>query len=152
MNTFGQLALATGMCALWASGQALGDEMKLSACLHDGTTIGGVASCGKVWKLAAGHADLKPSGKLTFQVKGLVLDDTSTGDANGTADGVDAVAPAVVCGDKVAAQGKPVKLSKNGNAKGSAKLKVPSDCASPVVILRERYEGKIGGWLAATGR
>jgi hypothetical protein len=151
MNTFGQLALATGICALWAASQALGDEMKLSACLHTGTTIGGVASCGKVWKLASGQADVK-SGKLKFQVKGLVLDDTSTGDANGTADGVDAVAPAVVCGDKVAAQGKPVKLSKNGNAKGSAKLKVPSDCANPVVILRERYEGKIGGWLAATGQ
>ena len=152
MSKFKQLALGAGMCALWAGGQVLAAEMKLSACLHNGVTIGGVSSCGKVWKLASGHAQLKPSGKVKFQVKGLVLDDASTGDANGTADGVDAVAPAVVCGDKVAAQGKPVKLSKSGNAKGSAKLKVPSDCATPVVILRERYEGNIGGWLAATGQ
>ena len=152
MKKFKQLALGAGMFALWASGQVLADEMKLSACLHNGITIGPVTSCGKVWKLASGHAELKPAGKLSFQVKGMVLDDASTGAANGTADGVDAVAPAVVCGNKVAAQGKPVKLSKSGNAKGSAKLKVPSNCASPVVILRARYEGKIGGWLAATGQ
>lgn len=152
MKKLKQLALGAGMCALWASGQVLADEMKLSACLHNGVTIGGVGSCGKVWKLASGHATLKPGGKLSFQVKGLVLDDASTGQFNGTADGVDAVAPAVVCGGKVAAQGKPVKLSKSGSAKGSVKLKVPASCAAPVVILRERYEGKIGGWLAATGQ
>jgi len=140
------------MCALLASGQILADEMKLSACLHNGVSIGGVASCGKVWKLTSGHSELKRGGKLNFEAKGLVLNDASTGDSNGTADGVDAVAPAVVCGNKVVAQGKPVKLSKSGNAKGSAKLKVPSDCANPVVILRERYEGKIGGWLAASGQ
>jgi len=152
MKKLTPLALGAAICALGASGQLLADDMKLSACLHNGTTIGGVASCGKVWKLASGHAEVKSSGKLKFKVKGLVLDDASTGDANGTADGVDAVAPAVVCGDKVAAQGKPVKLSKSGNAKGSAKLAIPSGCTAPVVILRERYEGKIGGWLAATGQ
>ena len=38
------------------------------------------------------------------------------------------------------------------DAKIHAKVSVPSDCESPVVALRERYEGKIGGWLAATGR
>ena len=27
---------------------------------------------------------------------------------------------------------------------------VPSDCAKLVIVLRERYEGKIGGRLAAT--
>jgi len=152
MRKVNQLVLGAGICALWASGHVSADEMKLSACLHNGVTIGGVASCGKVWKLESGYAELKPSGKLKFKVKRLVLNDTSTGDANGTADGVDAVAPAVVCGDKVAAQGKPIKLSKKGNAHGSAKLKVPSDCANPVVILRERYQGNIGGWLAATGQ
>jgi len=152
VSKINQLVLGAGMCVLWASSGASADEMKLTACLHNGVTIGGVASCGKVWKLASGYAELKPSGKLKFKVKGLVLDDTSTGNANGTPDGVDAVAPAVVCGDKVAAQGKPVTLSKKGNAHGSVKLKVPSDCANPVVILRERYEGNIGGWLAATGQ
>jgi len=152
MSKLKHLLLGASMCALGTSGLVAADDMKLSACLHNGVTIGGVASCGKVWKLASGSAQLKSSGKLSFKVKGLVLYDASTGDANGTADGVDAVIPAVVCGDQVCAQGKPVKLSKSGNAKGHAKLKIPSGCSAPVVILRERYEGKVGGWLAATGQ
>jgi hypothetical protein len=109
-------------------------------------------SCGKVWKLASGEAELEKDGELEVEVKGLVLNDASTGNANGTPDGVDGVAAAVVCGGKVAAQTDVVPLSKEGKAKVKAKVSVPSDCANPVIVLRERYEGKIGGWLAATGR
>jgi hypothetical protein len=29
---------------------------------------------------------------------------------------------------------------------------VPADCTKPIIALRERYQGKIGGWLAATGK
>jgi hypothetical protein len=53
-------------------------------------------------------------------------------------------------GGKVAAQSEPVLLSKEGNAMINAKLAMPQTCASPMVLVRERYEGKIGGWLAAT--
>jgi len=112
--------------------------------------IGDVPSCGKVWKLASGTAELKKDGALTAEVKGLVLNDASTGEFNGTADGVDGVAAAVLCGGKVAAQTDVVPLSKDGNAKISTKVTVPADCAAPVIVLRERYEGKIGGWLAAS--
>ena len=115
------------------------------------TAIGDVPSCGKVWKLASGSAELKKDGDLQAEVKGLVLNDASTGDSNGTADGVDGVAAAVVCGGKVTAQTDVVALSKTGDATVKAKVSVPSDCAKPVIVLRERYEGKIGGWLAATG-
>jgi hypothetical protein len=59
---------------------------------------------------------------------------------------------AVLCEGKVAAQTDAVPLSKTGDAKVKAKVTVPSDCANPVIVLRERYEGKVGGWLAATGR
>jgi hypothetical protein len=126
-------------------------KSKLIACPTK-VAIGDVPSCGKVWKLASGSAELKKDGELEAEVKGLVLNDTSTGDANGTADGVDGVAAAVVCGGKVAAQTDVVPLSKDGEAKVKAKVSVPGDCAKPVIVLRERYEGKIGGWLAATGR
>jgi len=112
--------------------------------------IGDVPSCGKVWKLASGTAELKKDGALTAEVKGLVLNDASTGDSNGTADGVDGVAAAVLCGGKVAAQTDVAPLSKDGNAKINTKVTVPADCAMPVIVLRERYEGKIGGWLAAS--
>ncbi len=43
-----------------------------------------------------------------------------------------------------------VPLSKTGDATVNAKVSVPGDCVKPVIVLRERYEGKIGGWLAAT--
>jgi hypothetical protein len=129
-------------------------EAPLVACLSNGTAIGGVNSCGKIWKLRSGKAELK-KGKLEFEVKGLVLNDTTVGQYNGTPDGVDAVAAAVIChgpaGATVAAQLDPVPLSKEGNAKAEGKVSLPNGCVGPVVVLRERYEGKIGGWLAGTG-
>ena len=127
-------------------------EAKLAACPATNTAIGDVPSCGKVWKLASGEAELERDGDLEVEVKGLVLNDASTGSSNGTPDGVDGVAAAVVCGGKVVAQTDVVPLSKTGDAKVKAKVAVPSDCANPVIVLRERYEGKIGGWLAATHR
>ena len=130
-------------------------EARLVACPANKTAIGDVGSCGKVWKLHSGKAELSKSGKLEVKVKGLVLNDTSVGDANGTPDGVDAVAAAVICngpnGAAVAAQTDPVPLSKAGDAKVEAKVSLPNGCIGPVIVLRERYEGKIGGWLAATG-
>ena len=130
-------------------------EGKLVACPANGTAIGDVKSCGKIWKLASGEAELKSDGRLEVEVKGLVLNDTSVGEFNGTPDGVDAVAAAVICsgpaGAAVAAQTAAVPLSKSGNAKIKATVSLPSGCIAPVIVLRERYEGKIGGWLAATG-
>jgi hypothetical protein len=129
-------------------------EAPLVACLSNGTAIGGVNSCGKIWKLKSGKAELE-HGKLEVEVKGLVLNDASVGQYNGTPDGVDAVAAAVIChgpsGASVAAQLDPVPLSKEGNAKVKGKVSLPAGCVGPVVVLRERYEGKIGGWLAGTG-
>jgi hypothetical protein len=131
-------------------------EARLVACPANKTAIGDVGSCGKIWKLHSGKAELSKSGKLEVKVKGLVLNDTSVGDANGTPDGVDAVAAAVICsgpnGAAVAAQTEPVPLSKAGDAKIEAKVSLPNGCVGPVIVLRERYEGKIGGWLAATGQ
>ena len=129
-------------------------EAPLVACLSNGTAIGGVNSCGKIWKLKSGKAELK-KGKLEVEVKGLVLNDASVGQYNGSPDGVDAVAAAVIChgpsGASVVAQLDPVPLSKEGNAKAEGKVSLPNGCVGPVVVLRERYEGKIGGWLAGTG-
>ena len=136
----------------------MGEDVKatnLIPCPATGAAIGDVPSCGKVWKLTSGTAGLTPSGDLTAEVKGLVLNDASTGAANGTPDGVDGVAAAVVCSDvtgrKVGAQTDVVELSKDGHAFVNANVSVPADCTKPVIVLRERYQGKIGGWLATTG-
>jgi hypothetical protein len=130
-------------------------DAKLAACPSNKTMIGDVGSCGKIWKLKSGEARLSKDGKLKVEVKGLVLNDTTVGKYNGTPDGVDAVAAAVIChgpgGAAVAAQTEPVPLSEKGDAKVEATVSLPGGCIGPIVILRERYEGKIGGWLAATG-
>jgi hypothetical protein len=145
---------ALALCGLAQVALAEEFEAPLVACLSNGTAIGGVNSCGKIWKLKSGKAELK-KGKLEVKVNGLVLNDASVGQYNGTPDGVDAVAAAVIChgpsGATVVAQLDPVPLSKSGDAKAEGKVSLPNGCVGPVVVLRERYEGKIGGWLAGTG-
>jgi hypothetical protein len=148
-------ALAAGFTL--PSGAAVADdelEARMVACPTK-VAIGDVPSCGKVWKLRSGEVELEADGSVEAKVKGLVLDDPSTGEFNGTPDGVDAVALAVLCagpdGHKVAAQTEPVPLSKKGDAQIRAKLSLPARCIAPIVVVRERYEGKIGGWLAAIG-
>ena len=154
---FAMLAIASLIgCA--ETRKLMGEDVKktnLVACPATKTAIGDVPSCGKVWKIASGYGQLSPEGDLEVEVKGLVLNDASTGDSNGTPDGVDGVAAAVVCHGisafKVGAQTDVVPLSKTGDATIKSKVSVPADCTKPVIVVRERYEGKIGGWLAATG-
>ena len=159
MSKLGNASLSTLLVGLVVTAQPVraADLLNspLTACPSDKTTIGGVNACGKVWKLGQGQATLDQNGKLTVNVNGLVLNDASVGHSNGTPDGVDAVAVAVVCGGKngtLAAQAQPAPLSKDGNAQIATNLAIPRTCAEPIVLLRERYEGKIGGWLATTAK
>lgn len=127
-------------------------KAKLRPCVKDGITFGEIGSCGKVWKLGSGDAKLEADGKLKVEVKGLVLNDESTGDFNGTPDGVTDVVATVICGGKIAGAAERVPLSNpKGEAKVEAKLAIPANCEKPVVVLREIWEGKIGGWLAGAG-
>lgn len=143
-------------CVLAATTLAIpavaGDVVKvqLRAC-PTGTAIGDVNSCGKIWKLGSGDASLDAGGKLKASVKGLVLNDTSVGEFNGTPDGVTHVVGAVLCSGAVAVQTDWVPLAKNGDAKIDAQLKMPASCIDPTILLREVYEGKVGGWLAGPG-
>lgn len=147
-----RLSLAMGLCMAVMSVAVEAKEVvkgKLGAC-PTGSAIGDVPSCGKIWKLKSGKGSVSAKGSLNITLTGLVLNDPSVGEFNGTPDGVGNVVGAVVCGGTVAAQTKWVALAKNGNAKIKAKLKLPSSCASPVIVVREVWEGKVGGWLAAT--
>jgi hypothetical protein len=146
-----QTTLLLGLIAISNNPARAADE-SLTACPSDKTVIGGVNACGKVWKLNSGDAALSPDGKLVVDLHGLVLNDASVGQFNGTPDGVDAVAVAIVCGGTVGAQTEPVALSKTGDAHVATTVTVPKSCTSPTILVRERYEGKIGGWLAASGR
>jgi hypothetical protein len=144
--------LLAAIVGLPGAANAVDISTQLKPCSAEKKSIGDVSSCGKNWKIASSQAKVAADGGVTVEVKGLVLDDVSVGDANGTADGVDAIFVAVLCGGKLAAQADSVPLSKQGDATFAGKLSVPTDCASPVVLVRERYEGKIGGWLAASGQ
>lgn len=160
MSRVVRLALSSTVLASMAcaTGAARADdeviEGKLRACVSDGTAIGGVSACGKRWKLKSGEIDLDRDGDLEVEIKGLVLDDPSTGDSNGTADGVTHVVASLVCGGsggKVVAETDRYPLSKSGSAEFETKLKLPAECKAPVVLIREVWEGKVGGWLAVTG-
>jgi hypothetical protein len=153
------ITMLSGVVALLAfvgtSTDALSADIvnsQLKACLAVKKAVGDVNSCGKKWKIGSSQVQVGADGAVNVVLKGLVLDDISVGDANGSPDGVDAIAVAVLCGGKVIAQADPVTLNKQGDATFTGKLSVPTDCASPVVVVRERYEGKIGGWLAGTAQ
>ena len=129
-----------------------GDVIKteLRAC-PTGVKIGEVNSCGKVWKIGKGEAMLNSNGQFSFETRGLVLNDASTGEFNGTANGVTHVVGTVLCNGAITAETERVPLSKDGNAKYSGKLGLPASCIAPSLVLREVWEGKVGGWLAADG-
>jgi hypothetical protein len=152
----GQVALLAGFALGIHHAHAEQPMLKAAmiACPSDKTVIGGVNACGKVWTLSTGEAELSADGMLHVMLHGLVLNDASVGKFNGSPDGVDAVAATLICGGSnaaVAAQAEPVPLSPKGDAQIEVKLTMPQHCFAPVVVVRERYEGKIGGWLAATG-
>ena len=160
MNHFkavGCAALVSGFTLIAQSADADDALLKapLVACAPDKTVIGGVNACGKIWKIGSGEVTLNADGKLTVNIRGLVLNDPSVGKYDGSPDGVDMVAVAVVCRGRrglVVAQTEPAALSRNGDVRISTTVSVPETCASPIVLIRERYEGKIGGWLAATSK
>lgn len=91
--------LLASAIVLGTIGAAQADEIlkaKLRPCVKDGTSFGDVGSCGKVWKLGSGEAKLEADGKIKVEVKGLVLNDASTGESNGTPDGVTDVVATVI--------------------------------------------------------
>ncbi|MFO1319580.1 MAG: hypothetical protein U1F52_08195 [Burkholderiales bacterium] len=152
-------ASAIVVALVCTSGAARADheliEGKLSACRSDGTVIGQVNACGKRWRLQSGEVEVELDGDLEVEIKGLVLDDPSTGESNGTADGVTQIVVSLVCGDAtgtVAVESGRFALGKSGNAEFKTKWKLPAECAAPVVLIREVREGRVGGWLAVTGR
>jgi len=157
MRMYNKLILATALALAFAGPAAADDEIlegKLRACPSDGTSIGGVNSCGKIWKLKSGEVELGRNGDIEVELRGLVLNDATTGEFNGTADGVTQVVVSLVCGGSkasVVAESDRFPLSKDGRADIETKLRLPAQCIAPIVLVREIWDGKVGGWLAATG-
>lgn len=146
-------ACATALATFLTSHAVNAEELiraKLRAC-PTGTAIGKEGSCGKIWKLESGEARIDSNGRLHMKVVGLVLNDASTGQYNGTADGVTHVVGALLCAGRVAVQTNWSPLSNHGKAQIDVKLDIPQGCIAPTLVVREVWEGKVGGWLAAAG-
>ena len=93
MNHFKAVGCATSVSGLTLIGQAAGADnallkAPLMACPSDKTVIGGVNACGKIWKIGSGEVTLNADGKLTVNIRGLVLNDPSVGKYDGSPDGV----------------------------------------------------------------
>jgi hypothetical protein len=102
-----------------------------------GAFVGGVPSGGAPWKVAKGEVKLENSGRLTVQVRGLLLV------TNNTTGPVAEVVASLVCfgsGGTVTppfgATGTPVGLSAAGNADIQDVLTLPATCPAPVVLIR----------------
>jgi hypothetical protein len=118
---------------------------------NPGATIAGVASGGAPWVVRRGIAVLTDEGRLSVDVRGLVLPS-----ANNTAGPITGVVASVVCGNAVVATSNLANLTTNGNAEIHAKLSVPLPCVGAVVLVRAAAANGTplsapGAFIAATG-
>jgi|HubBroStandDraft_6_1064221.scaffolds.fasta_scaffold778953_2 hypothetical protein len=144
------VCLMAGMFAIGTSA----DELVFLAPVvgsNPGATIAGVGSGGAPWVVRRGIAVLTDDGRLSVDVRGLVLPS-----ANNTAGPVTGVAASVVCANTVVATSGTANLSTNGNAEIHAKLTVALPCVGAVVLVRAAAINGAplpapGPFIAATG-
>jgi hypothetical protein len=144
------VCLMAGMFAIGTSA----DELVFLAPVvgsNPGATIAGVGSGGAPWVVRRGIAVLTDDGRLSVDVRGLVLPS-----ANNTAGPVTAVAASVVCANTVVATSNAVSLSSAGDAEIHAKLTVALPCVGAVVLVRAAAINgaplpAAGPFIAATG-
>src|SRR5579872_1080733 len=150
MRKVSLLALAVCLMAgMFAMGTSA-DELVFIAPVvgsNPGATIGGVASGGAPWVVRRGIAVLTDEGRLSLDVRGLVLPS-----ANNTAGPVTAVAASVVCANAVVATSNAVSLS----SAGDAEMTVALPCVGAVVLVRAAAINgaplpAAGPFIAATG-
>jgi hypothetical protein len=118
---------------------------------NPGATIAGVASGGAPWVVRRGIAVLTDEGRLSVDVRGLVLPS-----ANNTAGPITGVAASVVCANTVVATTGVANLSNAGDAEIHARLTVALPCVGAVVLVRAAAVNGAplpapGGFIAATG-
>ena len=114
-------------------------------------TIAGVPSGGAPWVVRRGIAVLTDDGRLSVDVRGLVLPS-----ANNTAGPITAVAASVVCANTVVATTRAFNLTSTGNAEIRTKLSVQLPCVGAVVLVRAAAVNGAplsapGAFIAATG-
>jgi hypothetical protein len=124
------VCLLAGMFAMGTSA----DELVFIAPVvgsNPGATIAGVPSGGAPWVVRRGIAVLTDEGRLSVDVRGLVLPSV-----NNTAGPITGVAASVVCANAVVATSGVANLSSDGDAEIHAKLSVALPCVGAVVLVR----------------
>ena len=144
------VCLLAGMFAIGTSA----DELVFIAPVvgsNPGATVAGVASGGAPWVVRRGIAVLTDDGRLSVDVRGLVLPSV-----NSTAGPVTGVAASIVCANAVVATSNSANLSSAGDAEIHAKLSVALPCVGAVVLVRAAAINgaplpAAGPFIAATG-
>jgi hypothetical protein len=116
--------------------------------------IRGIPGAGKIWKIGSAKAELNTAGKLQITVTGLVLDDPSTGGANGT-NPLPTFRAALSC-QSINTLGNPSTVTlrtgnfaatPTGNAVIEQTLSLRKPCFAPMVFVTT----PTGAWLAVSG-
>ncbi|HEX4378740.1 MAG TPA: hypothetical protein VH022_01810 [Candidatus Acidoferrum sp.] len=118
---------------------------------NPGETIAGVGSGGAPWVVRRGLAVLTDDGRLSVDVRGLVLPSV-----NNTAGPITGIAASVVCANVVVATSNVANLTSTGDAEIHAKLSVALPCVGAVVLVRVAAVNgaplpAAGPFIAATG-
>src|ERR1700753_1902364 len=144
------VCLMTGMSAM----KTAADELVFLAPVvgsNPNVTIAGVPSGGAPWVVRRGIAVLTDDGRLSVDVRGLVLPSV-----NNTAGPITGVAASVVCANTVVATSGVANLSSAGDAEMHARLTVPLPCVGAVVLVRVAAVNGVAlpaptAFIAATG-
>jgi hypothetical protein len=113
-------------------------------------TVKGVPPGGKPWTIAKLKVTVKDDGSISAKGEGLVFAAT---DNIGTSTPVAQVAASLFCGSDPSNRfdSAAVPISVNGNFEigGSLSPMPPTNCATPVLLIRNAPNGVPGAWFAA---
>ena len=108
-------------------------------------TIHGVARGGVPWQLDRGQVRLRRDGRLSVDIRGLLVVGT------GTTGPVHSVGASLFCGadTTAAATTASVPLSSGGDARIDARVSLPAKCLAPAVLVHPN--GNTAAYIAASG-
>jgi len=114
------------------------------------TTVRGVAAAGQIWVISRLSADIRSDGSISVDGRGLLL---GAGNTVGTTNNVSVIAT-LICETAAPFTERStagVPLEPNGDFRINDRISVPSDCASPVLLIRNATPNAAGvrGWFAA---
>jgi hypothetical protein len=154
LASFAALGLAAAALTGTATGAAFGAgrhsghgadllRSSLVGSLLSDQPVFGATRGGAPWDLARGSAVVRPDGRTTVKVKGLLIPGVGVGQ-------VGTVSASLACNGAVVDTSDPVPLSSRGDATIKDRLRVPARCIAPVVMVNPN--GRPTVFIAISGR